>query len=453
MTPLAALLSLLPAVLLQEWPRPEQRIACGPLTLEVYVSRTAHVFHVVDQLAAWDDSCHGQYREHMELSPEDEAELARYAEVRGKRRWGQGLEQTFYVPHDLEDAARAGERAKQVTRWELDVILPVLRRFAPRAEELLDSKRTVLEHAFEGVDRARLTEAAEKLARFTGTKKLTVPVFPLASPAPGGGGMDGGRLRWELYDGNVSSSVLLHELTHAFFAQREAELRTVVEATPGLSLTLLGEGFAYAMAPGLYPDGDGDNLRYNVAKDRENHQAWEDDGPGRYRTYALGLRPLLAQALEEQATLESFLPRARDVFLALREVEEATVAAIGPPKLAIAGPAGDVVRERLLDSKYHLWINWFNHAEGSYREVLPELHAGDLFVLLVVAGDERIPEAFASLSPVPQQEIERHLASGKTIEEERVEPAGYRVVLLAAPTRDELQELARATRLLDASSR
>jgi len=77
----------------ERWPRPAERIACGPLTLEVYVSRTAHVFHVVDQLSRWDNSCHGQYREHMELSAEDEALLARYAEVRAKRRWGQGLEQ------------------------------------------------------------------------------------------------------------------------------------------------------------------------------------------------------------------------------------------------------------------------------------------------------------------------------------------------------------------------
>ena len=33
-----------------DWPEPDQRVTCGPLTLDVYISRTAHLFHVVDQL-------------------------------------------------------------------------------------------------------------------------------------------------------------------------------------------------------------------------------------------------------------------------------------------------------------------------------------------------------------------------------------------------------------------
>jgi hypothetical protein len=194
----ALLLCCAPAALPAQagrWPKPDQRVGAGPLTLEVYISRTAHVFHLVDQLSAWDDSCHGQYREHLTLSAEDEAELARYAGVRAQRRWGQGLEQTFYVPLELEAAAREGVKAGQVTQPELDVLLPVLQRFTPRAEALLAEKRRALEGACAGIDRARLTEAAEELARFTGVKKLSIPVFPLASPVPGGGGMDGGRLR------------------------------------------------------------------------------------------------------------------------------------------------------------------------------------------------------------------------------------------------------------------
>ena len=45
---------------------------------------------------------------------------------------------------------------------------------------------------------------------------------------------------------------------------------------------------------------------------------------GRFRLYALALRPLLAEALEGgEETLVTFLPRARDVWLALREVHGA----------------------------------------------------------------------------------------------------------------------------------
>ncbi len=49
-----------PAHAKETWPPPDERIACGPLVLEVYVSRTAHLFHVVDQISAWDNACHGQ---------------------------------------------------------------------------------------------------------------------------------------------------------------------------------------------------------------------------------------------------------------------------------------------------------------------------------------------------------------------------------------------------------
>lgn len=450
----AALLGLLPSLVLPHqgarWPKPDPRVACGPLTLEVHVSRTAHLFHVVDQLSRWDNACHGQYREHMALSPEDEALLARYAEVRAKRRWGQGLEQTFYAPLELKEAAREGERAGQVTGEELEVILPVLEHFAPRVEELLAEKRPVLENAFARIDRERLTRAAEELARFTGVKKLCVPVFPLASPVPGGGGMDGGRLRWELASEDVSFSVLLHETTHGFFLQKEAELRAVVDATPGLTMTLLGEGFAYAMAPGIYPDGDDDNLAYNVAKDRANQETWEDQGYEWQRMYGLALRPLLREALREKTSLESFLPRARDVFLALREVWNATADRAGPPKLLIAGPGSGSVRERLLDSKYHLWIVQTSHEGPNYAESLPKLGPGDLFVLLIAGDDsQRIPAEYAWLSPLEPTEIERRIRSGKLIEESQVPQSTYRVVLLAAPTKKELEELVRKSRRLE----
>lgn len=448
MLALALCLALLPVASEQGWPKPDERITCGPLVLEVYVSRTAHVFHVVDQIAAWDNSCHGQYREHMQLSAEDETALRAYAGVREKRRWGQGLEQTFYVPLDLDQAIRAGVRAGNLTDDEARVIRPVLERFAPRAEELLASKKQLVEHAFAKIDRARLARAAEELARFTGVKKLTVPAFPLASPTPGGGAMDGGRLRWEVGSEDVSFQVLLHELTHGFFMQRNELLEAMVSKTPGLTMTLLGEGFAYAMAPGLYPDGAEDNLAYNVAKDRAGDVAWKDDGPGRFREYALGLRPLFKEALAG-GTLEAFLPRARDVYLALREIEEAHADRGGPPRLAVAGPAREIVRERLLNSKFSHWIDIFNHNAPSYLDVLPKLGENDLFVLLVAGDDsERIPSQYASLSPVALDEIERRLAKGVTIAE-----AGSgtkpRVVLLAAPNLSALRELARTSKLLE----
>jgi len=429
------------------WPKPDERVACGPLAFEVHVSRTAHVFHLVDQLSAWDNACHGQYREHMELSPEDEEHLKRFAEVRSKRRWGQGLEQTFYVPLELDAAIRAGKKAGNVTQAEADVIRPVLEHFASRAEALLESKRALLERAFAGIDRERMTRAAESLARFTGTKKLVVPTFPLASPAPGGGGMDGGRLKWELDSDRVPFSVLLHETTHAFFLEKNELLARTVAETPGLTMTLLGEGFAYAMAPGLYSDGGSDELLGNVAQDRARDQAWNDPTYGRQREYALALRPLFGEALET-STLEAFLQRARDVFLAIQEVESARPGRGGPPKLAIAGPASDAVRERL-GSKYSLWIHSFNHASDGYAETVPKLGQGDLLVLLVARDDsERIPAEQGKICPLPLDELEKRLAKGEALEKEGAWNSA-RVVLLAAPTTKALEELVRSSALLE----
>lgn len=211
MTALALVLLGAASVLAGErdrWPEPDRRLACGPLTIKVYVSRTAHIFHVVDQVSAWDNACHGQYRSQMVLSEEDEEALARYARVRSSRRWGGGLEQTFYVPLGLEEAAEAGREAGHVTAGELAVIRPVLERFAPRVDELLESRRPLLLRAFDGIDREWLTRAAGEVARFTTVESLTVPAFPLASPEAGGGGMDGGRLRWEIASEEIAPWVL-----------------------------------------------------------------------------------------------------------------------------------------------------------------------------------------------------------------------------------------------------
>lgn len=433
----------------ERWPRPDKKIDCGPLVFEVYVSHTAHLFHVVDQLSAWDNACHGQYRESMALSEKDEEMLAAFAEVRKQRRWGQGLEETFYTPLNLERAVSAGRKAGHITRPEAEVIVPVLKYFAPRVEELLSSREEILLRAFAEIDTERFEEAAKKLARFTGVKKLVVPTFPLASPGPGGGGMDGGRLRWEIDSADLRFSVLLHEATHGFFMQKNYLLAATVERTPGMTMTLLGEGFAYAIAPGLYGDGDGDNLAYNVAKDRENKEAWEDPSYGRQRTYALALRPILAEALVDQ-TLEEFLPRARDVYLGLREVFEAqqnSNSSEGPPKLLIAGPTAGEVRTRI-SSHYPMWITDIGHDPVQYGRYLPSLGRGDLFVICIAGNRDGLPKAYAELSPIEFDELQARMKRGETVAEEHKASTGYRVILLAAPTVEELKELVDSTSIL-----
>jgi len=432
----------------ERWPRPDERIECGPLTIEVYVSRCAHRFHLVDQLSQWDNACHGQYRRNMPLSEADEEVLRRYAEMRGKKSWGQGLEQTFYTPLEVDDAIQAGLKAGRLDRAQAAIVRETLEHFAPRADELLEGQREVLAHAFERIDRGAFEQAARQLAHFTGVKSLTVPAFPIASPEGGGGGMDGGRLRWEIVDPDVDASVLLHELTHGFFLQRQELLSALAEATPGLSTTVLGEGFAYATAPGMYPFRDGDLLGHEVAHDRCGSDRWDGRGDyGMQRMFGLALRPLLADAFAQGSKLEDFLPRARDAFLAVNEVMMATE--LRPPTLFMAGRGRDLVRERLRDSKYSLSMFRFNLAAGqSFADARQRAQPGDLLVILVSGEDpESVPSAHLDLLPLTPEELSRRLRAGKTVEEQGLS-GPLRVVLLAGPTDEAVEELARGSRLL-----
>ena len=49
----------------------DSRIHAGPLVMTVHLSRTAQVFHVVDQLSAWSEFCHSQYADRVKLSDEE----------------------------------------------------------------------------------------------------------------------------------------------------------------------------------------------------------------------------------------------------------------------------------------------------------------------------------------------------------------------------------------------
>jgi hypothetical protein len=96
-----------------------------------------------------------------------------------------------------------------------------------------------------------------------------------------------------------------------------------------------------------------------------------------------------------------------------------------------------------------MWISCINHDPRKYAELLPKLGAGDLFVLLVAGDDrERVPPEFVSLLPVAPSEIDRRLASGKSIAEAHT-ANNTRVVLLAAPSVEALRELARTSELLE----
>ena len=62
---------------------PDERIEVGRLGLDVYISRTAALFHVVDQLSEWSYYSHRQYgRAFAPLSDADRAVLEQHGSTR-----------------------------------------------------------------------------------------------------------------------------------------------------------------------------------------------------------------------------------------------------------------------------------------------------------------------------------------------------------------------------------
>jgi hypothetical protein len=307
-------------------------IDAGALRVELQPSRTAHLFHVVDQIAQWDQYCHKQYLaafsdQDGKLADADVAMLQKHTAVRRRHGWGGGLEQTFYVGDDLEQALANGVAAGRLTADEAAVEREVFAHFAARIDALQKAEQPRLDAFAQRLqqEQPRLRELADKLARFTGEVHVTVPAFLIANPHDRnfGGGYNGGRLALEVprvYDALPSFE---HECLHAFLNVKEKSLTALLRTdATGLDWQTFNEGLAYALAPGLLrPDGAGDPLARDVAADTARG-ARLDDPYVRFRRFGLALRPLLREALDDpHATVESFVPRAVDVWRALRELE------------------------------------------------------------------------------------------------------------------------------------
>jgi hypothetical protein len=305
----------------------------GALRLELQPSRTAHLFHVVDQISQWDQYCHKQYLAAFtdaqgKLADEDHAMLHRHVGVRRRHGWGKGLEQTFYTGADLDTALARGVADHHLSQAEADTERAVFEHFAARIDALRQQEQPRLD-AFQKRlqdELPRLREFAARVARFTGIAHVDVPVLLIGNPDDRsfGGGYNGGKLTLEIprqYDAMPS---FLHECMHAFLCQKEAALTRAIPDHSGLDWQTLNEGIAYALAPGLLvPAGTDDPLRADVAQDLARHASL-DQGLVRFRRFGLALRPLLRTALDDpKSSVESFVPRAADAWLVLRELDAA----------------------------------------------------------------------------------------------------------------------------------
>lgn len=306
----------------------------GPLQLELQPGRTAHLFHVVDQISQWDQYCHRQYLgpfmdQDGKLADADLAMLRRHVAVRRKHGWGAGLEQTFYVPADLATALADGVKERRLTAAEADEERAVFEHFAARIDALRQQEQPRIAVFGKRLqdELPRLREFAGKLARFCGVERVSVPVFLLANPHDRefGGGFNGGRLTLEIPRNYDAMPSFLHECMHAFLNQKEAQLTRMIPAGLELDWQTLNEGIAHALAPGLFvPAGTGDPLREDVAQDLARLSSLQN-GLVRFRRFGLALRPLLREALDDpKSSVEAFVPRAVDSWRVLRELDAAT---------------------------------------------------------------------------------------------------------------------------------
>ncbi len=292
------------------------RLDFGALVVTLSTSRTAQLFHIVDQLADWNPYAHRAYlrwaAKSFVLDDDDRKALARQAVMRKAPSKPEGFEHAFLVDETLADAAAAAVRAKWVTPEEASDEVAILSRFASRVGVLIDQHDAELDAFAASLvhERERLRPIVKRIATFAGaTTPLSVPVFLVANPeaTSGGGEANANRLIVEV-PAPDSRGTLLHESLHAFLRPHADEIGAAA-ASAGLTMTELNEGIAYALSPGLTDEPGVNRLAGQL--DRFVTQGRPKTDPYvRFYTIATVLRPVLSESLDRGDTIAMFLPKA-----------------------------------------------------------------------------------------------------------------------------------------------
>jgi hypothetical protein len=292
----------------------------GGVIISVSDSRTAQVFHIVDQMSQWDSGVHHGYvrwaTRTLNLRPEDQALLQKHAELRRARGWGNGFEQAFYVDDSIAVAAQRAIENKVLSADEATAEKMILLHFDPILAPLLNRsapQMTAFRARLSG-EGSRIAPVIKQLVRFSETKgTVRVPLFLVANPeeGSGGGGFNGGRLVVEIQNQPDPLPILVHECLHALLWRHKEAIRVAAESI-GLSWVSLNEGIAHAFAPGLTDDPrQSDSLAERLTRNFQRGTA-ASEGYAQSKQYmvALIIRPLLRSALNHGETFSRFLPKA-----------------------------------------------------------------------------------------------------------------------------------------------
>jgi hypothetical protein len=294
-----------------------KRVDLSGLVLVVSDAPPAQIFHIVDQLSQWDVYAHKQYvrwADRTQLLDQQDRELLRqHAKMRKQRGWGHGFEQTFLVEDSIENAAAKGIAEGLLSKDEANAERDILLHFAPKLKPLLRERQAELarlEQQLES-DRARLAPLVRQLARFAEVKdppEVTVFLVANAEAGSGGGGANGGRLVIEVPAPDAIGT-LLHESLHQLLKPRHALIQSAAEAA-GIDVTMLNEGIAYALYPGITADTEeGDRLIEQLVR-MQLRGAPASDRYLQFDLLAAVIRPLLRAALAHDETITTFLPKA-----------------------------------------------------------------------------------------------------------------------------------------------
>jgi hypothetical protein len=290
----------------------------GGLIVSVSDSRTAQVFHIVDQMSQWHRDVHHQYvrwaNRTLNLSQEDQQLLQKHAELRRARGWGNGFEQAFYVNDSIEVAAQHAVENKLISAEEAETEKKILLHFVPILSGLLDrsaSQVIAFRMRLEAEGR-KIAPIVKQLVRFSETKGTAkVPVFLVPNPeeGSGGGGYNGEKLVVEIQTDPDPLPILFHETMHALLRQHKEAINVAAESV-GLSWVELNEGLAYAFSPGLIDPQGPNSLPERIIRNFQGSVP-TSDGYARSKKYliALIIVPILRTALKHGETFRSFLPK------------------------------------------------------------------------------------------------------------------------------------------------
>lgn len=286
--------------------------------LHVSMSRTAEIFHFVDQMSNWDSSVHHSYVRWADrvlaLTDDERDMLGQHASMRKVRGWGGGFEQAFYTDLPITDAARKAVREKLLTEDEATNESRILQHFAPRVTPYLKDRDGDVSAFISRLERESggVSPTVAKLIRFSGTATpVELPVYLVPNPEPGngGGGYSAGRLIVEISNDPDPMPVLLHEMLHSLLWKHKDEI-VAAAASIGVGWSDLNEGIAHAFSPGLTDDAfEAETLAERIANNYKKGRSLAD-GYSQSKKFiiALILRPMLRRALHNRQTFAQFLP-------------------------------------------------------------------------------------------------------------------------------------------------